>query len=83
MISFITFPDGKRVQITHVINVILNNTITLHDLLYVPEFHFNLISVKRLSKDLGCQLHDKLYAQDRRGNLECFSVVFNMDFIIL
>lgn len=64
--KFITVPDGRKVQITHIRKISLNNDIILYNVLYVPEFYFNLISVKRLCKDLSCQvvfIHDKCYVQ--------------------
>lgn len=64
---FIIIPDGRKVQITHIGNVIMDNDIILADVLYVPDFHFNLISVKKLCKDLACKLvfiHDKCYVQN-------------------
>lgn len=63
----ITVPDGRRIPILHVGMIILTDQIQLHNVLHVLDFHFNLISVKRLCKDLECQLvftHDKCFLQD-------------------
>lgn len=36
--------------------VILNDAITLKDVLYVPDFNFNLISIPKVCKDMQCQV---------------------------
>lgn len=52
----ITIPDGKQVHITHQGVLKFNNDITLTDVLYVPDFKFNLISIPKLCKDLQCEV---------------------------
>ncbi|KAL8120925.1 hypothetical protein AgCh_017922 [Apium graveolens] len=49
--SFITIPDGTKIQVTHVGNIKLNNLIELTDVLYAPSFKFNLISVSKLVRN--------------------------------
>lgn len=49
----ITVPDGRKIQITHIGTIILNDIITLSQVLYVPGFHFNLISVPKLCHDFS------------------------------
>lgn len=51
----------------HIGSISLTEQITLHNVFHVPDFHFNLISVKRLCQDMHCQLvftNDKCYVQD-------------------
>ena len=45
----ITLPTGQQVQATHSGTVLINDTLSLHNVLYVPDFAFNLISVSRLT----------------------------------
>ncbi|KAL2901944.1 Retrovirus-related Pol polyprotein from transposon RE1, partial [Bienertia sinuspersici] len=52
----ILIPDGKRVRITHIGTVILNDSIKLQHVLYAPDFKFNLISVPKLCKDMSCSV---------------------------
>ena len=54
--NFITILDGKKVLVTHVGKVKLNTDIELEDVLYVLEFHFNLISVHKLCLDMSCEV---------------------------
>uniref|UniRef100_A0A803LQG4 GAG-pre-integrase domain-containing protein n=1 Tax=Chenopodium quinoa TaxID=63459 RepID=A0A803LQG4_CHEQI len=64
----ITIPDGTEVQITHIGTVKLSPTILLRDVLYVPDFQFNLISVHKLSKDMKSNViftSDKCIIQDQ------------------
>ncbi|KAL8096592.1 hypothetical protein AgCh_037526 [Apium graveolens] len=49
--SFITIPDGTKIQVTHVGNIKLNNLIELTDVLYAPSFKFNLIYVSKLVRN--------------------------------
>lgn len=49
----ITVPDGRKIQITHIGTIILNDFITLHQVLYVPGFHFNLISIPKSCHDFS------------------------------
>lgn len=52
----ITLPDGKQVSILFHGNVSLGNDIVLKDVLYVPDFKFNLISIPKICKDLQCDV---------------------------
>ena len=48
----ITVPDGKKVAIKHTGTVKLNDNVILDNVLHVPDFHFNLISIHRLCESL-------------------------------
>ncbi|KAL2897026.1 Retrovirus-related Pol polyprotein from transposon RE1 [Bienertia sinuspersici] len=50
-IKFITIPDGSKATVTHIGTVKLNSHVTLHDVLFVPSFKFNLVAVPKLTKD--------------------------------
>ncbi|KAL2925632.1 Retrovirus-related Pol polyprotein from transposon RE2, partial [Bienertia sinuspersici] len=52
----ITIPDGTKVKVTHKGTVQLANGILLQNVLLVPGFRFNLISVTRLSQVLSCEI---------------------------
>ncbi|VFR01170.1 unnamed protein product [Cuscuta campestris] len=45
---FITIPNGQKASVLHIGNVILQNGIELLDVLHVPDFHYNLLSVQKL-----------------------------------
>lgn len=47
---FVTLPNGHTTKVTTYGSVIINADITLHNLLYVPSFAYNLISVSQLLK---------------------------------
>ncbi|KAL2905680.1 Retrovirus-related Pol polyprotein from transposon RE1 [Bienertia sinuspersici] len=49
--TFITIPDGTKLQITHVRTV---RYLSLTGVLYVPHFHFYLVSIPKLCHDLDC-----------------------------
>ncbi|KAL2939149.1 Retrovirus-related Pol polyprotein from transposon RE1 [Bienertia sinuspersici] len=51
----INLPTGKTTSITHMGEVTLSN-LQLKNVLYVPEFRHNLLSVARLVKDENCQV---------------------------
>ncbi|GKA51863.1 ribonuclease H-like domain-containing protein, partial [Tanacetum coccineum] len=44
-------PNGTNAQVTHIRNLKLSETITLSDVLVVPDYHVSLLSVLKLSKD--------------------------------
>ncbi|XP_074346408.1 uncharacterized protein LOC141685191 [Apium graveolens] len=50
--SFITIPDGSKIRVTHVGIVILNDKITLTNVLLVPTFNYRLMSVRKLCQDM-------------------------------
>ena len=52
----VTLPNGTRVAITHTGTICITNTFILHNVLLVPDFKFNLISVSCLVKSLSFQL---------------------------
>lgn len=63
----IVVPDGRHIPILHVGTVQLHKDIILQNVLHIPEFHYNLISVKRLCQDFGCSVTfntDTCYLQD-------------------
>lgn len=53
----IHLPDGTTRVVTHTGNIKLSQNITLNHTLHVPSFHFNLLSVGKLCKNLIYQFH--------------------------
>lgn len=52
--AYITIPNGKKVLVTQMGDIQVTDSIILKDVLYVPDFRFNLISIPKICKDLGC-----------------------------
>nr|XP_019068965.1 uncharacterized protein LOC109120058 [Solanum lycopersicum] len=48
----VTLPNGYKVKVTEVGDAYLNSTLTLYQVLFVPSFKFNLISVQCLTSQL-------------------------------
>lgn len=44
----VSFPDGTAIQVSYSGHVNLFNSITLDNILYVPKFHYSLLSVSKL-----------------------------------
>ncbi|KAL2926590.1 Retrovirus-related Pol polyprotein from transposon RE1 [Bienertia sinuspersici] len=66
----ITIPNGTQVQIKHIGSVQISKHIQLHDVLHVPDFKFNLISVHKLCRDMNSELrftHDNCFIQSQIG----------------
>lgn len=62
----ITIPDGRQIPVSHIDPVQLTKDIKLHNVLHIPDFEFNLISVHKLCHDLNCQIiftHDSCFLQ--------------------
>ena len=53
----VTLPNGTRVFITHAGTLHIIKHLVLHNVLHVPDFKFNLISVSCLAKTLFCSAH--------------------------
>lgn len=53
----ISLPNCHILKISNIGSVILSANITLHDVLYVPMFKFNLISITNLTKQLQCKVN--------------------------
>ena len=49
-------PYGSQVTCSYYGTVHFNDMLYLHNVLYLPEFSFNLISITKLTKSLNCQL---------------------------
>jgi len=49
-------PNGEKAQILHVGSTFLGPSITLKDILYTPEFQFNLLSISKLTKQLSANV---------------------------
>ena len=54
--SYVYLPNGEKVLVTHIGTVHINDTLILTDVLCVPSFTFNLISVSKLNKSQCCCL---------------------------
>lgn len=54
--SNVNLPNGMIVKISGVGIVQLNEHITLHNVLYIPEFRLNLLSISSLTSDIGSQV---------------------------
>jgi len=52
----VKLPNNQYVCATHAGTVFLSKNITLHNVLYIPDFTLNIISVQRLISSLKCQL---------------------------
>ena len=53
----VSLPNDTRVEITHTGTVPISHALILHDVLHVPSFKFNLISVSSLLKRNHCSAH--------------------------
>ena len=49
----ITMPNGKQATVTHIGSVVIADGIELQQVLCVPNFHFNLLSASKLTKQLS------------------------------
>ena len=47
--SMVTLPNGKRMTVTHASTIIVNHTLALYGVLYIPNFKYNLLSVSKLT----------------------------------
>ena len=54
--TFVQLPNGERVYITHIGIIQVTSTLVLINVLCVPSFSFNLISMSKLTKTLSCCL---------------------------
>ena len=46
-----TLPDGTRIAVTTSGTIVLTDKLILNPVLYVPNFHFNLLSISALTKN--------------------------------
>lgn len=53
----IKLPTGDTTVITHIGDVRLDNKLILHNMLYVPQFQHNLLSIHKLAADNNCVVH--------------------------
>ena len=54
--TFVNLPNGEVASVTHIGIVKISEHLTLHNVLCVPSFSFNLISVSQLAKSSVCCL---------------------------
>ncbi|KAL4311038.1 hypothetical protein GQ457_01G026440 [Hibiscus cannabinus] len=54
---FVQLPNGKSSAVTHTGSVHLSNDISLSNVLFVPHFTHNLISVSQLLREMNCAIH--------------------------
>lgn len=53
----VTLPNGTREHISHVGTITISDALVLRDVLYVPSFRFNLLSVSSLLKHDNFSAH--------------------------
>ncbi|CAH9086226.1 unnamed protein product, partial [Cuscuta europaea] len=53
----IQLPTGSFINATHIGDIKINNDFTLHNVLYVPQFNFNLISISSLVSHENIYVH--------------------------
>ncbi|KMT16195.1 hypothetical protein BVRB_3g053540 [Beta vulgaris subsp. vulgaris] len=56
LLTEINLPTGATTKVSHTGEVYLNSELTLCNVLCVPNFHHNLLSVQRLIKDNNCEI---------------------------
>lgn len=64
----VQLPNGHKSIASHIGSCQLNNGTVLSEVLLIPDFQYNLISVSKLTRDLGCVAvfyHDYIVFQDR------------------
>ncbi|KAH0692735.1 hypothetical protein KY285_019832 [Solanum tuberosum] len=49
-------PNGNSTQVTHVGSCALGDNGIISNVLYLPDFQYNLMSVSKLTKELGCSV---------------------------
>lgn len=55
--SIVHLPNGSNTKITHIGTCILPNSNVLHNILYVPQFKYNLLSISRYINGLKSSVH--------------------------
>ena len=56
MNTFVNLPNGESALVTHIGTVEISSKLVLHNVLCVPSFTFNLLSVSKLAKSISCCL---------------------------
>ncbi|XP_075645619.1 uncharacterized protein LOC142616705 [Castanea sativa] len=56
MQSLVHLPNGESAQVTHIGTIVLSSSLTLYNVLCVPSFSFNLLSVSTLTLSQPCCL---------------------------
>lgn len=56
VLSSVVLPNGKKVLVTHIGIAKVMKSISLRNVLCVPNFSFNLISTKKMAQELNCCL---------------------------
>ena len=52
----VELPNGEIAMVTHIGSISLLATLVLHNVLYVPSFSFNLLSISQLTQSSSCCL---------------------------
>ena len=52
--TYVQLPNGEKVVVTHIGTIQITSTLILENVLCVPSFSFNLISISKLTKCLSC-----------------------------
>lgn len=52
--SSVKLPNGNHLSVSGKGSVVISDNLTLHNVLYVPNFHFNLLSISKFTKSHNC-----------------------------
>ena len=53
---FVNLPNGSTLKVGGIGQIIIDTTLTLQNVLFIPEFRLNLLSVSSLTSDIGAQV---------------------------
>ena len=57
MTSQVSLPNGSHAKITSIESAHLSNNLYVKDVLCVPSFYVNLLSISQLTSTLNCSIH--------------------------
>ena len=53
-LSFVQLPNGSRASVTHTGSISFSGSLHLDNVIYIPSFKYNLLSITQLTKSRNC-----------------------------
>lgn len=66
----IIIPDGRQIHVLNIGSIQLTNDILLKNVLHIPDFQFNLLTIHKLCTDMHCKItftHNGCFLQGQTG----------------
>ncbi|CAN1783069.1 hypothetical protein LINPERHAP1_LOCUS16151 [Linum perenne] len=72
----VALPNGSKVDVAYTGSARLNEWLVIHNVLVIPSFSFNLLSISKLTSQLSCKVMQEIHSRRQENPTKVSSEVF-------